>query len=166
MKSHVGQIDNYNHTNPLRGKLGHLRLNKNIDFELFHVADNDRKELFKLVRDKSNNFLSYLDAATKMFWIRDIPLNPTSHVIGTTTDFIFSDPLKDGVTWTIIFDNFMTDLDLHDIKSLNNKILDEYRDKKIVHSVWFTYLNKAMYLSEYEDFIISCAIADEFLLSN
>lgn len=161
-------LNNYNHTDPLSSKLGYLTLNKDedIDFniEQFNVTDDDRKEIFKLVRDKLNNFLLYLNAATKMFWIEDIPLNPTSHVIGTTTDFMFSHPSKDGVFWTIISDNFMTDLDPHNIKSLNNKILDEYKDKHIVHSVWPTYLNKAnkaMYLSEYEDFIIYCAIAAE-----
>jgi len=158
-------LDNYNHTDPLLSKFGYLGLiDIDIDFKLFHVTDNDRKEIFKLVRDKLNNFLSYLNSATKMFWIEDIPLNPTSDVIGTTTDFMFSDPLKDGVAWTTISDNFMTDLDPQNIKSLNNKILDEYKEKHIVHSVWPTYLNKAnkaMYLSEYEDFIIYCAIAAE-----
>lgn len=153
-------INNYHHTE--------YSLEKNSIYDTYEVTDNDRTEIFKLVKDKLNHFLLYISKASKMFWINDLPINPVSDVIGIRTDFIFVNPGEaismNSRVWSSIQDNFMVDLYSNSLKPIDQNMLEEYKDKYIVHFTWNTYINKAnkaIYTSEYEEFIIYCAIAAE-----
>ncbi|QSX23922.1 hypothetical protein [Priestia megaterium] len=158
-------LNNYHHEHYPKTQIRSSTINTlEISNVIFDIPEATRNEIFKLVRHKLNNFFVYLTKVTNMFWIEDLPLNPISHVINNNTDFILLDPEtpNDKRDWETIADNFMIDLEIDNIKPLNKNILNEYEDIK--STIWSTYLNKAdkaIYLSEYEDFLIYCAIAGE-----
>lgn len=136
---------------------------------IFGIPDVVRKEIFKLVREKLNNFLIFLSESTNMFWIEELPLNPISYVISNHTDFIFLSPETKRVNedWERIADNFMLDLGLKNIKPINITMTSKYKDtKSTICSKYFNKAHKAIYLSEYEDFCIYCAISAESFIKS
>lgn len=157
-------LNNYDHTKYPKNKAIQHNDSSIRVLEMCEVSDEETAEIFKVVRSKLNKLFLYVNQATGMFWVEDIPLNPISSVISTRSDFRFSHPENtvEMESWKTIFDDFMVDLSLDDIKVLNNNLLKKYKDTE--SSIWTTYINKAhksIYLSEYEDFIIYSAIAAE-----
>lgn len=137
-------------------------------YNLFDVSKEDMVEVFKLVNKKLNQFLMELSKITNMFWIEEITLNPISGVIGTRTDYAFVEPetvIGNSRIYSTIDDNYMEEVMLQEITPLNNNILEPFRNgNHILKLIWHNYLNKAtkaMYSSEYEEFIIYCAISAE-----
>ncbi|UNT56852.1 hypothetical protein [Lysinibacillus capsici] len=137
-------------------------------YKLFDVPKKDMIEIFKLINKKLNTFLMELSKITNMFWIEEIALNPISGVIGTRTDFAFVEPetvIGNARSYLTIDDNYMEETMLEEITPLNNNILESFRNGNyILKLIWHNYLNKAtkaMYSSEYEEFIIYCAISAE-----
>ncbi|MCY8378391.1 hypothetical protein [Bacillus haynesii] len=153
-------INNYSTSN--------YKLIKNSIYNIYDVSEEDQTEIFEGIVNKLNRFLIFLNKVTKMFWIREISVNPIGGAIGTRTDFVFTDPnvkVRDSARdWYTINDNFMVDLYSDNIKPINGDILEKFKDTYVVNSIWITYMekaNRAMYVSEYEEFIIYCAIAAE-----
>lgn len=141
---------------------------KNSIYNIYDVSEKDQTEIFEGIVIKLNRLLIFLNKVTKMFWIREISVNPIGGAIGTRTDFVFTDPkvkIRDSARdWYTINDNFMVDLYSDNIKPINGDILEKFKDTYVVNSIWITYMekaNRAMYVSEYEEFIIYCAIAAE-----
>ena len=137
-------------------------------YNTYELPYNDRMEIFLIIRNKLSKLLKKLEYYTKMFWIEEVPINPISGIIGTRTDFSFLHP-DENITfssriWSSVLDNFMIDLENEKIKPIDQEILHDINYLTVVNSIWSDYLNKAnkaLYESEYESFIIYCAIAAE-----
>ncbi|MBH0159641.1 hypothetical protein [Fictibacillus sp. 26RED30] len=153
-------LNKYHHIN--------YSIEKSSIYDTYNVTTKDRTEIFKEVRVKLNHFLLYISKSTKMFWVEDLAINPLSGVIGTHTDFIFLNPEHkvnmNSRIWNSIADNFMVDLYRNKFQPISEKLLDDYKGNYVVNFTWVTYINKAtkaLYKSEFEEFIIYCAIAAE-----
>lgn len=137
-------------------------------YNSYEVPKDNQLVIFRMLKDRLNNYLDYLSEMTKMFWIEELALNPMSGAISKRTDFVFLPPdfkIKGSSRFWITYnDDFQTDLRLTSINALTQEIADEFIHTYIVRDVWIEYKNKAiraLYSSEYTDFIIYCAIEAE-----
>lgn len=137
-------------------------------YSIYNVPEDDQIIIFKMLKDRLNEFLYFLSEMTQMFWIEELTLNPISGAISKRTDFVFLHPnLKiDGNSrlWNTYNDDYQTDLRLMPVKSLSKEIVDEFGETYIIRDVWTEYRNKAkraLFSSEYIDFITYSAIEAE-----
>lgn len=139
-----------------------------VDYTLYDVPNDDRSSIFEIVKERLNDFLKYLQNTSNMFWIEGLSINPISGVIGIGTEFSFLKP--DQIVypstryWVAVRDNYMVGVNSNTIKPISDELLERYNTSYLVNQIWSDYLLKAckaMYQSEYENFIIYCAISAE-----
>lgn len=132
----------------------------------------DRIIILDKIRKKVNEILRYLQYKTKMFWIKELKIDPLSGLIGMRTEFLFlhaNQETNENMSWTCLINNSMSDIDQDNIKPVNDEMLKSFCNTYLVKPIWKDYFNKAhqsIYECQYENFIIYSAICAESFIKS
>lgn len=93
-----------------------------------------------------NEYLNVLSETTKMFWIKELPVNPFSGAIGKKSEAIFLN-LEQSIGsnfkgWLKYYDDYQVVLNKQPIFPLNDVLANNCDEIVVIGYPWGNYINK------------------------